>query len=254
MAVAPGQVVDELKLFSAPSRWQQSIHIGKAGSGTVIRTSVRSSIVEDEVAGKRVLRIRKIDDAKDGGVPVAARDEVIYQVRCNGIGVVHLRNRPGLIALLVEDRVDRTSRAGLDTPVAAQAEIDLLPVVDVVVDAPGDIILCIYARRIGAEGHGAGDIHSELLSTRAIQVGSGELLRAAAQMTCAVLQGAGACGGRHSAADARSSVVKLKELLIERNRRRRNVIQCVLLQLWRRQRDDSRRRQGVTQPFNIREE
>src|SRR5580698_1506035 len=117
MAPAPGKVVDELKLLSASSGRQQSIHIGKAGPGAVVSTSIGSAIIEDEVAGKRLLRIREIRDAEDGGVPVAAQDEIIYQVRRDGIGVVHLGNRPRLIALLIEDRADRAGRAGLDAPV-----------------------------------------------------------------------------------------------------------------------------------------
>ena len=76
-----------------------------------------------------------------------------------------MQNRPGLIALLVEDRADRTGRAGLDAPIATQAEIDLLLVVNVVIYPPGDIAFRIHARCIGAEGNRAGNTHSELRST-----------------------------------------------------------------------------------------
>jgi len=70
MAVAPGKVVDQLKLFSASSCWQQGIHVGKTSPRGVVGASIGSAVIEDKVAWKRLLRIGEINDAKDGGVPV----------------------------------------------------------------------------------------------------------------------------------------------------------------------------------------
>src|SRR5579859_1973690 len=141
VALAPGDIVDKLELLAAASGGKQRIHIGKSRPSSIIGATVRPPIIENDIAGKGGFRRREICHAKDGRIPVATRNEVIHKSWGDREGVVHLRDRPGLVALLIEDGADGAGGAGLNTPVPAETEVDLLPVTDVVIDTTRDVAL-----------------------------------------------------------------------------------------------------------------
>ncbi len=150
--------------------------------------SVGASVGKAKCSWKVCLCQVEVGWPRNSGVPVAVKNEVVHQIRRYGIGVIQLRNNPGLNALPVIDRTDRAGEAGLCSGIAADAEVDLLFVVDAVVEATGDEVLRIDARRGGAEGYCAGRVYTELGAGVPVDVCPGERLSTATKMTAAVLQ------------------------------------------------------------------
>src|SRR5882757_1667464 len=135
MSTTPGNVVNKLELLPTAASRKQSIHVSEAGSSAAICAAIGPPIIEGDVSREGSLSGREVCNAENGRIPVAAGYEVVNKIRCDRVGVVDLGNGPRLVALLIEDWTERAGSAGLNAPVAANPEIDLLPVVDVVVDA-----------------------------------------------------------------------------------------------------------------------
>src|ERR1700679_4079703 len=137
LSALPGEVIDQAKLLPDSSVRHRSCDALKTG---VTCASVR----EAEPHRQCGLRRRKARRARDGGVVVAIQNEIIHQVRRNGVRVIELRNHPWLWAPGAEKRAHRTCTARLHTSVAADAKVELLLAVDVPVDASVHIVFGIH--------------------------------------------------------------------------------------------------------------
>src|SRR5579883_2007783 len=105
---------------------------------------------------------------------------------------------------------------------------------------------------IYAERHRAGGVHAEdPAGSRGSLV---EAVDAASQMVVAILQLAAAVGHGYRAVESRGARDQLEVVLIKRKFRRGDVRQSVCLQLRRRQRNYTRRRENVSQILRVEEE
>ena len=247
-ADAVGKVVDDAELLTAAAGGENGAGAGESAAGGA---AVGATVVEVEQerqggGGGGVVGVAAAD-----GVPVAVQDEVVHQPWGDRVGVVQLRDGPWLHALLIEERADGAGAGGLGAGVPADAEVDLLLVVDGVIDAAGDEGFGVDARGGGAECDGAGDLAAELRTAGAVDERAGEGLFAAAEVVAAVLEGKRAICNRDGSADARCTVVGGKEGLVDGQRGGGDMGQCVALELRRRQRDDAAGGQGVPQAFGV---
>ncbi len=94
-------------------------------------------------------------------IPARARNEIVDHVGSDHVTVVQLPGVLRLVAHRIEDGVDRARGSGLEAPIVFIAEVELLLVGDLLIDARDQKRLRIQLRNVGPERQRARNVYAE---------------------------------------------------------------------------------------------